>query len=231
MGGPKSGKSIALAHHARKATEAGFNVLKITLEVSAKILADRIDAGASNTPMGQLMVEATKVSIGAEKLFKKGGILKIHEFASGTLIVSDLRRLVKRYQNKGVYFDLLVLDYADLMQSSMKNADPIEKSKQIYIDLRALAFSENFGILSATQTNREGAKAALAKDTDVADDFNKVRTVDLLITINADETEKSAKTCRLFLAASRNQASAIIEVNRDMECMVHIGKILNVTGV
>lgn len=227
MAPAKAGKSVALMDHAIKAVEKGHNVLFVTLEVSSDIQADRMDSNVSGVPFSDLDVTIDKVGERVKKWREKvTGILKMHEFPSGTYRVSDLRRLVKKYKATGITFDMVVLDYADIMLSDASYSDnEIGKSKQIFIDLRALAQLENLAILTAIQTNRKGAEVERIDATHVAEDFNKIRTADLVISINANELEKAANEARLFFAASRNQASVTLVVERDLSCMKHIKSI------
>lgn len=229
MAPAKAGKSVALMDHSIKAVEKGHNVLFVTLEVSAEIQAERMDSNVSGVPFGELDVLIDKVGDRVKKWREKvQGTLKMHEYPSGTYRVSDLRRLVKKYQATGLSFDLVVIDYADIMLSE-SSGEGVEKSKQIFIDLRALAQQENVAVLTAIQTNREGAKTDLITSIHAAEDFNKIRIADLVISINANELEKSAGEARLFFAASRNQAAATIIVGRDLSCMKHIKEIKSIS--
>ena len=123
----------------------------------------------------------------------------------------------------GIKFDLVVVDYADLMVPTRTMDDVIENSKRIYIDLRGIAQAEDLAMLSATQTNREGMKAAVAKMTDISDDINKARTCDLLISINATADEVTNGIRRLYFAASRNQAA---DVTIKIQTALHRGKFI-----
>ncbi len=141
-----------------------------------------------------------------------------------------LRKLVERYKNPGrnpdgsarppIKFDMVVVDYADLMASSHRTKDPIENSKQIYTELRAIGFEENVAMLTATQTNREGHKSTVAKMDHVAEDFNKIRIADLVISINKTEEEAARNEARLYFAASRNQESGFTVVIRQNVAMM-----------
>lgn len=215
MGAPKSGKSTALINFAKSAALARYNVLYVTLEVSAAIASDRLDACITSTLMKDLTSDMKKVEEIVKELHSRSGELIIHEFASGTMSPNMLRNLIERYKSPGrksdgsvrdpIKFDLVVVDYADIMAPNYRTQDAIENSKSIYIDLRAIAFEENCAVLTATQTNREGAKKAVATMTDVSEDINKVRTVDLMISINKTEEEAKRGEARLYFAASRNQ--------------------------
>lgn len=207
MGGAKSGKTTALIGFAKAASLKGFNVLYVTLEVSSSIIAERLDASLSDTEVRELCKHIHDVKNKVKDLAAKAGALKIHEFPSGTFSPNMLRALIQRYAAKSQRFDLVVVDYADIMAPNFRYNDPIENSKSVYVDLRAIASEEDVAMLTATQTNREGYKATVAKAEHVAEDFNKVRTVDLMISINITDEERSKGEARLYFAASRNQES------------------------
>lgn len=227
MGAPKAGKSMSLGEFAKNASLAGYNVLYVTLEVSAKIIADRIDANLSDTAMRALKTTPHGVKSKIEELRKKAGHFHLREFPSGLMKPSMLRKVVDEYRAKGIVFDLIVVDYADIMCPERLSGEPREDSKSIYIDLRALAFEENAAVLTATQTNREGAKAATARAIDVAEDFNKIRIADEVFSINATEPEKAAGEARLFFAASRNGESGFsLRIRQDRSKMKFLTKIL-----
>jgi replicative DNA helicase len=229
MGGAKSGKTTALIGFAKFACARGYNVLYVTLEVSANIIAERLDANIGDVAMKDLNTSSCVVSGKVDFMHKTSGIFKIREFASGSLRPSRLRLLLEQYRNNGIVFDLVCVDYADIMTPERKTDNIQENSKDIYIGLRAIAFDFNVAVLSATQTNREGFKAKVAMAEHVAEDFNKVRTVDLMISINATEEEKKRGEARLYFAASRNQVSGCtLRVRQDIEKMKFITGVLGV---
>ncbi len=239
MGGAKAGKTTALINFARAASLAGHHVLYVTLEVGANIISDRLDASVAGVVMKELESKVNTVQEAIQELQSKSGKLVIHEFASGTCTPNMLRKLIERYKSPGrnrdgslrppIKFDLLVVDYADIMAPNYRSQDAIENSKSVYVDLRAIAFEENLAALTATQTNREGYKSAVAKAEHVSEDFNKVRTVDLMISINKTEEEASRGEARLYFAASRNQESGFtIVIKQDLAMMRFVTAVLRV---
>lgn len=219
MGGAKAGKSMSLLYFARKASEKGFRVLYVTLEVSGDIIAERLDACVANVAIRDLGSSLREVDSKVAEAGTKSGQLMIKEYPSGTLNPGTLRKLLEDYRNnRGMTFDLICLDYADLMRPDVMTRDnPIENSRNIYVDLRAIAFDFDCAMLTATQTNREGMKSKVAKMEHVSDDINKVRTADLLISINATDEEKANNEAVLYFAASRNQEGNFsIRVKQDM---------------
>jgi replicative DNA helicase len=227
MGAAKAGKTTALVEFARAAALAGYNVLYCTLEVSARIIAERLDANISSLAYKELGDKLHEVKEKVEEAQKKAGALKIHEYPTGSMKASDLRRLIHRYAGEGLKFDLVVVDYGDLMAPERWTQEPRENSRMIYVDLRAISQEEDLAVLTATQTNREGAKAAVAKMTDVAEDFNKIRIADLVISINATDEEKAMGESRLFFAASRNQKGEFtVRIKQDLERGKFLRKII-----
>jgi len=162
-------------------------------------------------------------------LQEKAGTLKIKEYPTGTLTPNALSRVIQKYKGDGIVFDMIVVDYADIMAPNIKTDNSIENSKSIYIDLRAMAQLENVVMLSAMQTNREGAKAATSRMEHAAEDFNKIRIPDLVISINRTDEERSRNEARLFFAASRNQKGDFtIHIQQDLEKMAFIEKVLKI---
>jgi len=225
LGGAKRGKSAGLSFFSVNASKAGYNVLYITLEVAGEIIAERNDANVSGTQMDALESRMHEVQDAvAREGGKTGrGELRIVSFPAGTLTPSMLRRVIERYRAEGIVFDLIAPDYADIMAPDHYTDSPIENSKQVWLGLRAIAHEEDCAVLTATQTNRDGFKHDTAKAEDAAEDFNKVRIADLMMSINRSDDEKAAGEARLYLAASRNQAGELtIKITQDLSKMQFI---------
>ena len=229
MGAAKAGKSLALGDFGKNASLAGYNVLYVSLEVAKEIISERIDAALSDTLMRELINDRTKVEAAIAAAQAKAGKFKIIDFPSGTLKVSALERVLDKYRDKGVIFDLVILDYADIMAPERGDMELRDALRDIFIKLRAMAHKYNIAVLTATQTNRDGAKAVTSKATDVGDDWNKARTVDILIGINATEAEKQAGEARLFWALSRNTADGFsLRIKQNREKMQFLTDVVGV---
>jgi replicative DNA helicase len=128
-----------------------------------------------------------------------------------------------------IQFDIVIVDYADIMAPDFRTQDTIENSKSVYLALRALAAEENVAMLTATQGNREGSKAVVLKGEHVADDYNKVRTVDIMISINVSDEERANGEARLYFAASRNQEGGMtVFIKQDLSRMKFIASIVRI---
>lgn len=216
----KSGKSMALIHAAMTAWLTGHNVLYVSLENSLDVTSDRMDAYVTGIPTRQLGLhpQDVKLRLDQHKQSGKCGRLIVEEFASGTWTPRDADRLIQKHKAKGLVFDEFVVDYLDLMAPSRYTKDkPIEDSKNIWTDMRAIAQRENLALVSATQTNREGGSSSVAEAKHVADDINKMRIADLAFTINRDENDRKNDTARIFMAAGRNQADCTtLRIQQDL---------------
>lgn len=229
MGRAKMGKTTALIEFAINAIAAKFHVLYVSLEVSAAIIAERADANIAEQIMMEMGDHIHDINKKVKDFTDKAAKFAVHEFPSGSFKTSDLRRLIEHYKARGQTFDLVVVDYADLMAPEHYTESTTENSKSVYVTLRGLAMEEGFAVLTATQTNREGAKVAVAKMEHVAEDFNKIRIADVVISINKTDDEAANKQARLFFAACRNQASGFtIRIEQDTDRMKFIKKVLGV---
>ena len=227
MAPAKGGKSALLVQFGMSASLHGHNVIHFTLENSAKITANRLDASTTDTIIRELNKNAFDVAAKLKAMRKQAGHYKIREYATGTLRPSEIRRVLEDYRAKGIIFDLIVVDYADIMMPERWTDNTVENSKSIYVDLRAVGFDYDAAILTATQTNREGAKAVTSKATDVAEDFNRIRIADEVIAINATEGEKQTNQARITFVASRNTEDGVtFQVESDRQRMKFIKKII-----
>lgn len=227
LGAAKAGKSMAMWDFGKNASLAGYNVLGVTLEVGKKIITDRCDAAVSDIMLKVVKDHPNDVEKKLRAVAGKAGKFIIHEFASGTLKCSQLRRLVEYYRSRGVMFDLIVVDYADIMCPETRRNETRDELNAIYLDLRAIAFDNNAAVLTGTQTNREGAKGVVARATDVAEDFNKARTVDLMLSINATNDEKSTGEARIYFALNRNGEDGItLRIKQDRSRMQFLKSVI-----
>jgi len=229
MGPSKSGKSLSLGDFAKNASLAGHNTLYVSLEVAKEIIADRIDAALSDTLIRDLHINADVVEASIKAAQAKAAAFKMRDFASNSMKPSRLFRLIEDYKAEGIILDLVALDYADIMAAEYRSDSLQENLRSIYLDLRSIAHEFNLAMLTATQTNRDGAKEMTSKATNIGDDWNKTRTVDILIGINATEAEKKIGEARLHWVMSRNTADGFsIRIKQDRSKMQFLTKVLGI---
>jgi replicative DNA helicase len=225
----KRGKTLAIWDFGKRFALQGYNVLGITLEVSKSVIGSRLDANVSGVTMADLIDEADAAEQGVKKAGLRAGRYDIYEFPSNSLTPNDVKNLIEQRKADGFVYDAVIVDYLDIMAPNRWMPNEIANSKNIWSDMRGIAQEENFVMLSATQTNREGIKGAVADDIDVADDINKIRIADLVMSINATEEEMKNGEARIFFAASRNQKSKItIKIKNDMSRMRFLTELVDI---
>lgn len=224
MAPPKGGKTAGMIQFAKAAAEAGKNVFYASCEVSEEIIGDRLDANISGVPFKEMEKRATEIDKAVETWEGKPGLgrLIVQAFPIRTLKVSELRRILKKYQAQGIDFDLIVVDYLGILKPEVHYNEKRHGLADIGQDLRALGTDLNAAVLTAYQTNREGTKKAqrnVSDGTDAADDYEVVRTADVLITINADEDMRANGEVLLYFSEMRNAESGIrLRFGQDLSC-------------
>lgn len=226
MAAPKGGKSGLLGEFGKAASLDGKNVLYVTLEVAAVIIAERLDAALADMAIALVGQNPFKVQAAIELAEKGSGKLIIEEYPSGVMKVSDLRKLLDEHRARGLTFDMIIVDYGDLMRPENSKTERREGLGEIFTELRGIAFEENAALLTATQTNREGAKHTIAKATDVAEDWSKIMVADLVLSINATDEEKLLDEMRIHFAASRNSPAETITVKTNRSRMQFLKSVL-----
>ena len=205
MGGAKASKSFHLTMFAAHAVLSGKNVLFITLENSIEITANRIDAQMSDIGLDVQTAKPVAVEMAVKAKAINAGKLKIRNAPMGTLTPVKVQTWIDEYKTKGLVFDLVVIDYWDIMAPTIRDKDKIENSASIGRELRAMAQKEKLALLTATQANREGHKSAVLKAEHVAEDFNRIRIADVALAISRTDEEKAHSKARITFAACRNQ--------------------------
>jgi replicative DNA helicase len=212
IAGSKASKSFFLYFAAAQAVKAGKNALIVTLENSKAVVSSRLDAFFSGVGLSEEFKTPFAMETGVKAAAKAvgKGTLRIREAPAYSFRPGDLRRMLDEYKTKGVTFDLIVIDYTDIMAPDHRTDNTIENSKSVLICVRQIAREENAALLTAFQTNREGHKSATVKAEHVAEDFNRVRTADLVLGFNRTEEEKSESKLRITFVAARNSPDGFV---------------------
>lgn len=225
MAPPKSGKTAGMIHFAVQAAQAGKKVFYASCEVSEEIIGDRQDANISGIPLRELDRRENEVEAALKQWTANPGLgeLIVQAFPIRTLKVSELFRILKKYQAQGMDFDLICVDYLGIMRPETVYTDKRFGLAEIGQDLRALATLFNAAVLTAYQTNRTGTQKAsrtISDGTDAADDYEVVRTADALLTINRTEDDRDNGQFVLYFSEMRNAESGLkMRFSQDLGCM------------
>ena len=144
--------------------------------------------------------------------------LVIKEYPPKSVTVRQIDSLVTKLKRKGFVPDVLVIDYVNLIQPLVKNANSYSEVKEICEHIRALAFKHNIPVVSATQINRSGVGVASPGMENVSESLGLVATCDLMCSLWQDEESKELGIINMSLMKNRfgpNFGSGAFKCNYD----------------
>ncbi len=206
IGAYKGAKSWFGHHLSRTALLQGLNVLHVTHENSSAEVENRYDMmfGGLTTEdkekfvevrwMERNIIKVKKMKRGtifdkykvlkARKSIKMfGGNLIIKKYPMGRCTVMELESYLNYLDNfEGFSPDIVINDYADVMKLNPEKSTR-DALNDIYIELKGIADERGIAIVTMSQINREGLRAAFISGkvdgSHVAEDIRKIGNIDL----------------------------------------------------
>ena len=132
---------------------------------------------------------------------RRRGRLRCFWFPSGTFSIGQMSSLLISQKALGFVPDVVILDYADLMQLDRSNIRT--STGWTYVALRGLAGTFDFALVTASQSNRISSTANLVTGNMVSEDWSKMGTVDTGVTYSQTEEEEELGIARLWVDACR----------------------------
>jgi replicative DNA helicase len=151
------GKSIFLGSVAQAIAKQNKNVLLISLEMPEHMYVKRLCSQITKIPLNEMQKYADVVP---ERLMDslrhtEGNIL-VKEFPPSTITVGQLEAYIKKV-TQITRIDAIVVDYVNILKGTFGN-NSYEKVKDMTEKLRALSYTFNCPIITATQLNRAAAE-------------------------------------------------------------------------
>lgn len=192
------GKTAALCSLSIGYVKNGYNVLYVSGEMQDKEIAKIQYANLMNITRNDMSVTDGSEFMGHYKSFKlrskSWGRHVIKEYPPSTVSISMLEAYIDDVElKKGIKFDIIVLDYLNLfLPLTSKDSDNTYTSiKRVSEDFRSLCVRKSFAGLTATQTNRDGAKREDYDMTDTSESYGLPATMDAMIAlIGTDDFKK-----------------------------------------
>jgi replicative DNA helicase len=201
---PERGKTLALVNTGVAALRMGKKVCHITLELSERQTARRYDLRITGRPIEILRKEPDRVRNPLASLRKTGCDLVIKDYSAHDPKVEELKAFVINYQNKmHRKFDLLIIDYADLISPTKLHKNERFGIKEVYTNIRRFANELKIPIVTASQANRKSVNKKVVTMEDFAEDFAKAAISDVVIAICQEPEELEEEICRLYIAKNR----------------------------
>lgn len=182
-----SGKSLFLQNMAVNWALAGLNVVYISLELSEKLSAMRIDAMHTGYETREVMrnIDDVHMKLRASHMKSKGS-LRIKQLPNGCTSY-DIRAFIKEYEiHSGVKVDCVLVDYLDLMMPLSKKISAenlFVKDKYVTEELRNLAVELDIVAITASQLNRSSYENIEFDPSMISGGISKVNTADNVIGI------------------------------------------------
>lgn len=197
IAGTGGGKSLAMSHFAAAALAQGKNVLYLTMELSEKELAKRIDANLMDIAIDDLLALPEDMYEKKAQVLKQriNGKLIIKQYPTSMPSAQHFRSLLNELrQKKGFKPDVVFVDYLNICASSRLKrgqANSYEYVKAIAEELRGLAVEWDFPMWTATQLNRTGFDSSDPDMDNTADSFGLPMTADFMCAlVSSEELEK-----------------------------------------
>ena len=195
------GKSHFLVALGANAMRAGKNVLHYTFELSETNVGIRYDSNLCDIASND--VQDNKELVMARYKDTDLGRLIIKEFPTGSASIITLRNHVEKLSMKGFKPSVIMVDYADVMRSTRQYDSMRHELKLIYEELRNMAMEMNIPIWTASQANRESAKADIVGLENMSEAYAKAMVADVVVSISRKPMEKADGMGRLFVAKNR----------------------------
>lgn len=231
MAPAKRGKTALMTQTALQSALRGKRWLYVSLEVSKEILGDRLDAQWADVDMDNLIDHRDHIVklLESRRLAGIEGKFWIERRPANTFSTDDLDALIEAYFDTGRALDGYIVDYLGIMRllgGSDKRFDGLALAGK---ELRRIAGKYDIAGVTAAQTNRDAVGKQLASMDLIGECFAIVQDCDLLISVNANESELAAGVRRLYWAASRNSPEVTIKVEGNMSKMRPVDRVIEVT--
>ena len=193
------GKSIFLGNIAHNIAKQGKNVLLITLEMSELLYARRICTNVTKIPMKEMKQNSSTIR---EALKDEKGKIFIKEFPPATITPNQLKAFINKFQDNGIKLDAIVLDYLNLMHCTIGN-NSYERIKHVTEQVRAMSYTFNCPIISATQLNRAGFDQDNPELATISESIGLAATADVIVSIYQNEEDRELNIIRLGMMKNR----------------------------
>lgn len=234
LAGPNRGKTHFLIHIGKTCVRARLKVLHISLEMSEDLISERYMQSFFSLSKREEMVELTRFrfdelnklsrfeveEIGRPyirgnpqiaslltkelKRYEHRFKLQLKRFPTNALTVKGLEAYLDNLERFDNYTpDVMLLDYADLMRLDYQNLRT--STGEIYKELRRIGIERNFGIVTASQSNRLGEDSKVISLKHLAEDYSKAATADNIIAYCQTATEARMNLARIYVAKARNE--------------------------
>lgn len=199
------GKSIFLGNIATNILSQNKTVILITLEMPEQVYAKRISAQLSRIPANDLhlRVDNLKNKLNQYKVTNSKSKLIIKEFPPQSMSVLQIKNFITKLVQKGIKPDAIIVDYINLISPPANGLSSYEAIKKITEALRAMSYTFNCPIISATQANRAAVNMVQPDMGKTSESMGLAHTVDAMISIYTKEGDSELGQINIGIEKNR----------------------------
>ena len=200
MAGTGAGKSHILVHLGAQALKEKKTVVHYTLELSETVVARRYDSCITGVKLKDLNVFKDNI---LEVVKDIEGTLIVKEYPTRSISTTAIKNHLSKLKMRGVEPDIIIVDYADLINPKKSYGEKRHDLESIYEELRGIAQEYKCPIWTVSQTNRTGYNAELVTMESISEAFSKCFVADFIFTLSRTTEDKNNNTGRFFVAKNR----------------------------
>lgn len=202
------GKSWVLIRMGAEALLQGKNVIHFTLELNEGYINRRYASCLTGMDFQTIAKQKETVKSRIEDIKSQPGFgkLKVKYFPIKTVSALTLKSHLERCQViDGVKYDLIIVDYADIIRpiTAERNSNSYSESGSIYEELRMIAGELQIPCWSASQCNRGATDEDVITAKDIADSYRKIMTADFIMSLSRKIEDKVSNTARFHVVKNR----------------------------
>ena len=194
------GKTWILCALGAGAMKRGTNVVHYSLELNEAYVGLRYDSAFTGIANQNLKYHKDEVK---DKIEEIKGELVVKYFPTKTASVHTLGAHLQKLKTLGKKFDMVVVDYGDILRDTGNAREVRHALGNIYEDLRGLAGEFEVPIWTASQANRSALDEEVIEATKVAESYQKVMTADFVVSLSRKVEDKIANTGRFHVIKKR----------------------------
>lgn len=239
------GKSLALANLGLNFALQGYNVLYFTFELAQELVGKRILAMGSSIPYRALQKDFAKAKdtfqtkIHSAEQLGMFRVIDIPQKSTINDIDSRIRDIEMQFKRK---FQIVILDYADLMGCRNKRIDSNNINlvgKEIAEDLRGWAKARTKAesptlVLTASQVGKEAMSEMEFNMNDMAGSAWKINTADMIFSVRTNRTMRENGEYEIKILKNRNGGAVDktmkIKYNQDTLLMYDTEEVESTSG-
>jgi len=200
MAGTGAGKSHILVHLGAQALKEKKTVVHYTLELSETVVARRYDSCITGVKLKDLNIFKDNI---LEVVKDIEGTLIVKEYPTRSISTTAIKNHLSKLKMRGVEPDIIIVDYADLINPKKSYGEKRHDLESIYEELRGIAQEHKCPIWTVSQTNRTGYNAELVTMESISEAFSKCFVADFIFTLSRTTEDKNNNTGRFFVAKNR----------------------------